>query len=208
MNKDKKPEDDVVIDSSEFDNADKLRPHADTRGTNEGLDDSVLAEEGAHETVKKLREKLKKSTAEKQEYLDGWQRARADYTNFKKISEKERGEFISLANEGLIDELVPILESFEMAWANKEAWEKVDKNWRAGIEHIHNQFLSTLESRGMKILNPVGETFDSNTHEATEHVSVDKEKDNHKIISVQQKGYSLNGKILRPAKVVVGEFKK
>ena len=77
----------------------------------ENLDDSVVAEENAADAVKKLREKLKRSEAERMEYLTGWQRAKADLINARKRDEADRAEFIKFANERLIDGLIPVLES-------------------------------------------------------------------------------------------------
>ena len=175
---------------------------------NDTLDDSVVAEENAQEAIKKLRERLKKAVAEKQEYLDGWQRAKADFINSKKRTEEILRDSITLANEGLIEELLPTLQAFEMAFANKEAWEKIDKNWRVGVEFIYNKLKDTLVANGLKEINPLGKVFDAKEHEATKHEPVEKESENHKVIAVAEKGYMLGGKLLRPAKVVVGEYTK
>lgn len=181
----------------------------DTREqSDEFLDDSVVAEENAAETIKKLREKLKKCEAEKMEYLTGWQRAKADLINARKRDEAERTEFSKYANERLIEELLPTLESFDLAMSNKVAWEKVDKNWRMGVEYIYSQLKKALADAGLDEIDPTGKPFDDARDEAAEYVPVDKESDHHKVISVVQKGYKLNGKDLRPPKVRVGEFKK
>ncbi len=174
----------------------------------ENLDDSVVAEETLGETAKKLREKLKKCQEEKNEYLIGWQKERADFQNYKKKVAGEMEEFKKFAHENFAEELIPVLQSFEMAFSNKEAWEKADKNWRTGVEYIHSQLLKILEEQGVKEVNPVGEKFDPAKHDPAEFVPAENEKDDQKILEVVNKGYSLNGKILRPARVKVGEFKK
>lgn len=174
----------------------------------ENLDDSVVAEEHLAETVKKLRDKLKASEAEKAEYLTGWQRAKADLINARKRDEEDRKEFAKYAGERLIDGLIPVLESFDMAMANKEAWEKVDKNWRTGVEYIYSQLKKVLADEGLEEINPINEKFDHFKHEATSYEAVTDEKLDHVVMQVIQKGYVLNGKILRPAKVKVGEFKR
>jgi molecular chaperone GrpE len=174
----------------------------------EDIDDSVVAEEALADTVKNLRTKLKECEKERKEYLDGWQRAKADLVNARKRDEEERKEFIKLSNERLIEELIPALESFGMAFANKEAWEKVDKNWRMGVEYIYSQLKKALEENGLAEINPVGKKFDPSRDEASEYVPVDDEKQDHIVISVVQKGYTLNGKVLRPPKVKVGEWRK
>lgn len=172
------------------------------------LDDSVVTEENAVEAVKKLKEKLKKALAEKQEYLTGWQKAKADFINARKKDEESQKEFLKFANEGIISELIATIDSFNMAFANKESWEKVDKNWRMGVEYIYSQFFKTLESYGLKEINPINEKFDPTRDEATAYEPVTEESKDHMIIEVVQKGYSLNGKVLKAPKVKVGEFKK
>jgi molecular chaperone GrpE len=172
------------------------------------LDDSVVAEESAVDAIKKLREKLKKSETERQEYLTGWQRAKADLINARKRDEQDHKEFMKYANERLIDGLIPVLDSFELAMGNKEAWEKADKNWRVGVESIASQLRKALSDVGLEEINPIGQKFDPMRDEAASYEPVDSEDKNHMIIGVMQKGYNLNGRPMRPAKVRVGEFKE
>ena len=172
------------------------------------LDDSVIAEESMSETIKKLRAKLKESQSHAQEYLTGWQRAKADFINARKRDEEERKEFIKFSNERLIESLIPVLESFDLAMANKETWEKVDKNWRMGVEYIYSQLKKTLNDSGLEEIDPTGLAFDPARDEASEYVPVPDPKQDHVIVQVVQKGYSLNKKAMRPPKVKVGEFKK
>ncbi len=167
------------------------------------LDDSVVAEESAQEAIKNLREKLKKAIEEKQEYLTGWQKAKADFINARKRDEESQKEFIKYSNEGMITELIPVLDSFNMAMGNKEVWEKVDKNWRMGVEYIANQLKKTLEDHGLKEIDPIGQKFDPMRDEAVEYISGEQDK----IVEVIQKGYSLNGKIIKAPRVKVGESK-
>lgn len=174
----------------------------------EGGDDSVIAEESSLETIKKLREKLKTTEAERMEYLTGWQRAKADHINARKRDEEDRKDFIKFANERLIEGIIPVLESFELAMGNKEAWEKADKNWRIGVEYIYSQLKKALEDSGLTELKPLNQRFDHSVHEAASYEAVADEKLDHIVTKVIQNGYYLNGKLMRPAKVIVGEFKK
>lgn len=174
----------------------------------ENLDDSVLAEESFEETVKNLKEKLKKAISEKQEYLNNWQRDKADFINARKRDSEEKKEFIRYAKASMIDELVPVLESFDMAFSNKEAWEKVDKNWRIGVEHIASQLKTVLENNGLTEFDPKGKRFDPSEHETIETIMTDKADEDHIVLAVVQKGYKYNGKVIKPAKVKVGELKK
>ncbi len=198
MNNNDENQNDIVPETEEV----SVQDDSDT------LDDSVVAEENALEAVKKLKEKLKISEKERMEYLTGWQRAKADLVNARKRDEADRQEFMKFANERLIDGLLPVLESFDMAIGNKESWEKVDKNWRVGVEYIYTQLKKVLADSGLVEINPLGEKFDINRDEATEYVPVETEADDHKVLAVLQKGYTLNGRPMRPPKVKVGEWKK
>ncbi|MBI5078032.1 MAG: nucleotide exchange factor GrpE [Candidatus Yonathbacteria bacterium] len=151
--------------------------------------------------TKKLRDKLKACEKEKKEYLDGWQRMRADFANVKKEEETRRGEMIKFASEGLVDDLLPVLDSFSMAFGNREVWEKVDENWRKGVEYIYAQMYSVLESRGLSEIGKVGEKVDPRTHVAIEEIPLPSEKEADTVAEVVQKGYRLHSKVIRPAKV-------
>lgn len=166
-------------------------------------DVKIVPEEGGpEEAIKKLREKLKKAEAERDEYLTGWQKAKADYINAKKREEDDKKDFVRFANENLIVELLPVLDSFNMAMSNKEVWEKVDKNWRMGVEYIYNQLKKTLEDNGLKEIDPIGQKFDPLRDEAIEDG-----KESDIITTVVSKGYMLNGKVVKAPKVKVGEKK-
>src|SRR3989344_6856769 len=97
---------------------------------------------------------------EKDEYLDDCQRAKADLINARQRDETDKKEFVKFANERLVDELIPVLDSFELAFNNKEGWEKTDKNWRAGVEFIYNQLKKALADVGLEEINPFGKMFD------------------------------------------------
>lgn len=157
--------------------------------------------------VKKLREKIKILEAEKTEYLTGWQKERAESVNIKKRSEEEKKEFAKFANENLIMEILPALDSFDLAMANKESWKSLPETWTKGIEYIYTQLLSALEANGIKRIYPLGEKFDPNRDEALAMVPTEKKEDDHKILEVIQPGYSFHGKAVRSTKVKLGEHK-
>lgn len=151
--------------------------------------------------LKKMREKLRVCEVEKKEYLDGWQRMRADFANARKEEDARRGDLIKFASEGLVEDILPILDSFSMAFSNKEAWEKVDANWRKGVEYIHTQLLSVLGSRGLTEIGVVGEKIDPRLHVAIEVIPPEGNKQEDVVAEVIQKGYRLHSKVIRPAKV-------
>ncbi len=158
------------------------------------------------EEVKKLKEKIKTLEEEKKEYLSGWQRAKADYANLLKEHEEKRKEFGSYGASSVIEEVIPALDAFDMATANKEAWEKVDANWRSGVEYIQKTLLKALEKFSVVIENPLGNIFDANKHQSVSTIpTTEKEKD-HTVAEVVQKGYKIGDKWIRPALVKVYEY--
>ncbi len=182
---------------------------ADLEEVNEADDIVSEEDESVPKLIAKLRDKLKVCENEKQEYLDKWQRERADFINYKKRNEEENRQFLKFANERLVEEIIPVLESFEMAFANKKTWESLPEVWRKGIEYIHSQLLNVLKSKGLEELNPSkGEKFNPSIHiaEVTEP-TFDKNEDGG-IIRVIKKGYGLNGKIIMAPKVIVAELNR
>ena len=182
----------------------------------EQVDDVVFEEtaEGEGEAlskdkIKKLREDLKKAQTEKADYLASWQKERADFINYKKGEDERKKQTLDYAREQFVEELLPVLDGYDMAFANKEAWEKVEKNWRMGVEYIHQQLLKVLSDNGVMEISPVvGDIPNSNLHDMIENVVTDDESKDHTIAQVMQKGYKITGRVLRPARVKVYEFKK
>ncbi len=156
-------------------------------------------------TTKKLREKFKKATEEKQEYLAGWQRARADLVNARKEFGEQKTELLKYSNLDLIGQIIPVLDSFEMALKNIDETDEKLKEWAQGVKHIYSQLLSILEINGVKQINPLNEKFNPEFHTSVESVKVDEKNSENIIVEVVQKGYILNEKIIREAKVKVGE---
>jgi len=160
-----------------------------------------------NKTLKKLRADLKQVKKERVEYLTGWQKERADFANYKKQEEDRKTMLSESMRERILSRFLTVMDSFNMAFANKEAWEKVDANWRKGVEYIHSQMTNVFEEYGVKELGVVGEVFDPNIHESIEMLDTDKNELNHTIAVVIQKGYKLGDRVLRPARVNVFEHK-
>ncbi len=164
-------------------------------------------EENSNTLIKKLRQRIKELEEKNQEYLTGWQKERADGVNLRKRLEEEKKEYAKFAKEDIATEIMTVLDSFDSAFKNKEAWEKVDKNWRQGVEYIHTQLINVLANHGVSIISPLGEQFDSQRDEAVENVVVENPEDSDKILEVVSVGYKLQNKIIRAPKVKVGEYK-
>jgi molecular chaperone GrpE len=158
------------------------------------------------DVVKKLREELKVCRKEKEEYLTGWQRAKADYINLQKEHGESHVKNSVLVKEKFLRNLLPALDSFDMAFANKEAWEKVDKNWRTGVEYIYQQIANGLNNEGIEKIEKSGITFDPLIHESVNSIKTDNKENNHKVEKVIQFGYKIGNKIIRPAKVNIYEL--
>lgn len=179
--------DDVVFESNDEDGAVMLDPES---------------------KLKKLRIKLHEVEKEKTDYLNNWQRERADFVNYKKEDVERRKEYTRYAVEKMVNDLLPVLDSYDLAFANKDAWEKVDKNWRIGVEYIHQQLLKVLADYGVtEIEVTAGNIFDHNLHQSVETIETDDQSKDHTIERVIQKGYKTNDKVLRPVRVNVFTFK-
>ncbi|MEZ4104585.1 MAG: nucleotide exchange factor GrpE [Candidatus Paceibacterota bacterium] len=161
------------------------------------------------EVIKKLKAKLKTCEQDRREILEESQRAKADFLNARKRLEEERIRDRVRNKKSHIEELLPLCDSFQMAMSDKEAWEKADKAWRAGIEGIHSQLMRLLNSYGVKVINPVGEKFDPHRDEAIGTEMVENESEVDTVISVVQFGYELTDEdeIIRPARVTTGVIK-
>jgi molecular chaperone GrpE len=165
-------------------------------------------EEDLKATLKKLRKDLKEAREKEKEYLTNWQRERADFVNYKKDEDSRRASYSSHARERFAEDLLPVLDAYDMAFQNKEAWEKVDKNWRTGVEYIHSQLLKVLSDNGIEeIPTKEGDIFDPNLHEPMGTVEIEDEAKNHTIAQVMQKGYKNGARIVRPARVKIFEKK-
>lgn len=153
-----------------------------------------------------------------QEYLEGWRRAKADYLNLKKESEKKYQDLIKFANAGLIMDILPVLDNFKLAVQHiPEDQQKLD--WVAGIMHIKKQLEYILHGMGIEEIKTVGEKFNPEFHEAVEQNSKfqvqssnaekDQEVENSEknkagiIVEEIRAGYTMHGKVIQPAKVIV-----
>jgi molecular chaperone GrpE len=147
-----------------------------------------------------LEEQLAQALAQADEYLDGWQRARAELANVKKRMERERNEMYDKTRVPVIARLLNVLDDFERAMEN--APESLDGDgWFEGLMHVQRKFAGWLEAEGVTEID-AGEYFDPAIHEAiSQEPSNDHEEG--EIIEVVQKGYTLGDQVVRPARVRV-----
>ena len=162
--------------------------------------------------IGKLKEELKKCSNEKKEYLDGWQRAKADFINYKKDDSKRFQEMAQYVAGGLIQDILPVLDSFELALRNNQrpttnpsitlraSNQQFDER---GILLIRFQLLDVLKKRGLEVMNTEGQKFNPEFHESVGEIESDKEEG--MITEEIQKGYILNGQVIRPARVKISK---
>lgn len=146
---------------------------------------------------------LKEKAAKADEYFDKLLRLQADFENYKKRLDREKADFIKYANEGLIIGLLNILDDFERA-VDSAKNSNDSKMLLQGVEMIKQHFQEALEERGLVKIDPQGESFDPEKHEAVMHIETDECPENT-VVEVLRKGYGLNDKILRPAVVKVSK---
>jgi molecular chaperone GrpE len=137
------------------------------------------------------------------EIQDRYLRLSAEFDNYRKRTLKERFELIKTAGEDILKDLLPVIDDFDRAVDMMSASDSLESIME-GTKLIYNKFKSVMESKGLTAINPVGENFDPDIHEAIAKIKGTEEQTG-KIIDVTQKGYSLNEKIIRHPKVVVGE---
>lgn len=145
---------------------------------------------------------LEKLTKERDEYLNGWKRAKADLINFQRDEEKRITDLIKWGLKDIVQEMIPVLDNFELAVATLEKEGVSEK----GIYMIKLQLEDLLKKKGLeKISAEKGKPFDPSFHEAVGEI--DSEFEEGLIAKEIEKGYSLNGKVLRPVRVMISKAK-
>lgn len=137
------------------------------------------------------------------ELNDKFVRLYAEFDNYRRRTNKEKVDLIANANEKLLLDIIPTIDDFERAIANNQNVDDLEA-LKQGFELIYAKFKSTLEAKGLKQMQAKGEAFDSDFHEAIANVPGE-ESQKGKVIDDVEKGYLLNEKVIRYAKVVVGQ---
>jgi molecular chaperone GrpE len=150
----------------------------------------------------KLQAQLEEKTREASEHFDQWLRLRAEFENFKKRMQKEKGDLVKFGNENLLKALLPVLDNLTRAIEHgRNARE--NSPLLEGVEMTCKEFLNTLDRFGVKPVPAVGEFFDPEKHEALSQEESDQEA--NQIIAAVQNGYFYHDRLLRPAKVIVSK---
>lgn len=144
----------------------------------------------------------KETCAKCEEYMAGWKRALADYQNLQKDTAKQFDELRKYANEDMIMQLLPLADYFNHAFDQIPAAEK-NSPWLEGIKHIQTYFYKILQDNGVAEMKSLGEKFDPQLHEVVAEEESSEEEG--KIIKVTQAGFTLQGKVIKPAKVIIAK---
>lgn len=145
-----------------------------------------------------------------EEYLAGWKRAQADYQNLKREADQQKSEFVKYANERLLEELLPAIDQYAMVLKYQPSTEgmtddqrKQWDNWLIGVKAVWSNWEHVMTSSGLKFV-VADKLFDPQLHEAVGTESAEG-KASGEIVRITQEGWMLNGKVLRPAKVIIAE---
>ena len=162
----------------------------------EASEETFIAGDADLETLKQA---LAEAKGEAEKYLSNWQRAEADFSNYKKRIEQERCDLVNSANAILILNLIPVLDDLDRAFTSLPP-KLAELTWVDGIRLVYKKLQAILESQGLCEINALGQPFDPCLHEAVAYQNGDEGI----VIDEAQKGYKLNDKVLRPTLAVVG----
>jgi len=191
--KDIKIEDEETLDEAPIEETDK-----------EAESEEVDTKEAAEEEEPEEKDPLEKAQDEIAELKDKWLRSVAEFENYRKRTLKERAELILNGGEKFITAILPILDDMERAIANGKNTDDPDV-LREGIELIYQKFMKTLEAQGVRKIETEDADFDTDVHEAVAMVPGMGDDKKGKVIDCLQQGYKLNDKVIRHAKVAVGQ---
>lgn len=170
----------------------------ETEQTSEGNDGSDQNEDS------EPREETDDFEVKYNEANDKYLRLYSDFENFRRRSAKERLELVNSAGGDILKSILPVLDDFERA-LNADKENKDAQAIKEGITLVYQKLMKTLKEKGLTEMKNMGETFDAEREEAIAKIPAPKKKLKGKVVDVVEKGYYLNDKILRHAKVVVGE---
>jgi len=166
--------------------------------------DKKNSKEEIKEQVSKDQNEEKIVTEINVDFKDKYIRLYSEFENYRKRTAKEKIDIITNASENLLKEILPVLDDFERAITNNKEVKEA-KTIKEGFELIHNKLYKTLTNQGLKPMDALHKEFDPDIHEAITKVPAPKKKLKGKIIDVIEKGYTINDKVIRFAKVVIGE---
>ena len=180
-------------------NVEETQNHAEEQLQNEQAEDATPL---THE--EELEKELEKAQEEIEEQKDKYLRLSAEFDNYRKRTMKEKAELILNGGEKSLSSILPVVDDFERAIKTMETATDVNAV-KEGVELIYNKFMAVLAQNGVKVIETKDQPLDTDFHEAIAVIPAPSEAQKGKILDCVQTGYTLNDKVLRHAKVVVGE---
>ncbi len=163
------------------------------------LEAASAAETPAPTDLPALQQRLEEERQRAESYYSSWQRTAADFANYKRRTEQERAETSRFANSLVILHLLPVLDDLERALASVPR-ELAGFTWVDGVHLIYRKLYAALEAQGLAPIEAVGQSFDPTVHEAVLRAS----GPDGQVLNELQRGYTLQGRVIRPAMVTVG----
>ena len=151
----------------------------------------------------KSEKKVEELTEKNEELNDRYLRLYSEFDNYRKRTNKERLDLLKSASQELVVDLLPVLDDFDRA-INAMEVQGADQETKEGVELVYNKLFGILSQKGLEPMNSMGKDFDTDFNEAITNIPAPSEDMVGKVVDVIEKGYLLNGKIIRFAKVVVG----
>ena len=180
-------------------NVEETQNHAEEQPQNEQAEDAIPL---THE--EELEKELEKAQEALEEQKDKYLRLSAEFDNYRKRTLKEKAELILNGGEKSLGSILPVVDDFERAIKTMETATDVNAV-KEGVELIYNKFMAVLAQNGVKVIETKDQPLDTDFHEAIAVIPAPSEAQKGKILDCVQTGYTLNDKVLRHAKVVVGE---
>ena len=180
-------------------NVEETQNHAEEQPQNEQAEDATPL---THE--EELEKELEKAQEEIEEQKDKYLRLSAEFDNYRKRTMKEKAELILNGGEKSLSSILPVVDDFERAIKTMETATDVNAV-KEGVELIYNKFMAVLAQNGVKVIETKDQPLDTDYHEAIAVIPAPSEAQKGKILDCVQTGYTLNDKVIRHAKVVVGE---
>ncbi len=193
-NKNQEAAEDVTIENQAAEQEPKEEKHSKTSA---GKEKKKSKKSSAQKKLEELQEKY-------DDLNDKYMRLYSEFDNYRKRTAKERIELQKSASKELIMSILPVVDDLERAIKAFED-HHLSEEARKGIELIYNKLMSILEQKGLKVIDAKGQPFDTDFHEAVTNTPAPSEELKGKNVDVIQNGYTLNGKVIRYAKVVVGQ---
>jgi len=194
MKEEMKKKDEAILADMEK----EIKHSEEVEETTNEVNDSKEEDSNAVDTAA-IQAELDKKTQELQESEDRLMRLRADFDNFRRRTRQEKEELSAVVLQGILADLLPLLDNFERALAVETSAEEAFKE---GMSMVYNQFVASLQKNGLEPIKAVGEKFDPNFHQAVMRVE-DAGQEDDTIIEELQKGYMAHGRVIRPSMVKV-----